>query len=140
MTKTVKEWLEGLDCSDLCTNVELVTVTIRVSAKTVLKFNGARYTQREAERIYLLGECPKEKFRRPNKTCFQYNGAEWYIAAYAPKENITPANKEFHPFGPTFLLMQWNIEGSKIDSYEKYPYDRLTMTVEVIKEKELAIS
>ena len=137
-TKTVKEWLEGLQVSDPCTNVESVTVTIHVSSKKALKFEGARYTQRGEERIYLLGECPKAQLKRPNKTCFTRFLDEWYIATYAPKANITPVNAEFHPFGPSFILMKWTAI-TRIDFHEKYSYDRLAMTVKIV-EKELATS
>jgi len=131
-TQTVKEWLEGLQVSDPCTNVESVAVTIHVSSKKTLTFEGARYTQRGQERFYLLGDCIKNELRRRNKSCFTFDNGEWYVATYSIKDNITPANAEFHPFGPTFLLMKWEVpDGTKIDEYEEYPYDRLAMTVKV---------
>jgi hypothetical protein len=92
---------------------------------------GDTYTE---ESIYCLGKLPKAKLKRnkPNPSaavCFPYNGHDWYIAAYMPKENLHEGNASFHPFGISFILRPWDIPNSKIDDYERKPYTRQEMRV-----------
>ena len=89
---------------------------------------GDEYTRRS---IHLLGAVPKHPH-----TCFPFEGKDWYVSCYMdPKtaKTLTPEQKAMNPFGVTFQISPWEIEGqpeSTIDQYERSPYHRKPMTVE----------
>ena len=135
---TVAKWLEKCGCE----NIQPVRVTIRGTT-----YNGARYADPKQPHVkdafYLIGEQPKRRVKRPNKTCFQFNGADWYVAGYwdghgadsvvfDASGNLVDYD-QYHPFGRNFILMPWSVpSGEPIDYYEQKPYDRFPMTVEEV--------
>ena len=84
-------------------------------------------------RIYLLGDRPV--FNR-ERVCFpSYEGLDWYVSGYCV--TFKPEQKKYHPFGKSFQILPWEIEGKpdcKIGSHELHPYLRVPMTVEFIEE------
>ena len=124
---TLCEYLTSLDC------VDVAPIRLKIGKTT---YEGARYRQNDEtrERIYLLGELPREKIRR-EATCFRFenDSRDWYVACYMPKENFKPENARFHPFGINFMLMPWDIS-EPIDRYnywrgEHKPYTRVAINV-----------
>lgn len=87
------------------------------------------------ECIYCVGDLPKP-YRGPKRNkypkgnvCFPFQGREWYVSGYMPKDNLKPENLQYHPFGVTFMLRPWNIPNSKLDDDERKPYNRIPMKV-----------
>ena len=83
----------------------------------------------EDRNLYLLGKVPKVK---RSKSCFPWEGKDWYVAAFYEGAEKT----SMQPFGRNCILAPWEIEKqpeSTIDQYEGKPYDRLPMTVEFLE-------
>lgn len=110
-----------------CTNVVGGTLTINGTA-----YVAAKYEQDgKPTRIYAIGERPKCYVKR-RATCFRFDdAADWYVAAYMPRENINTRNCDFHPLGANFLLSRWDLpSGVAIDAHnywrgEHKPYTRV---------------
>jgi len=86
------------------------------------------------ESIYCVGNLPKGyKPKRSNKVCYPSVGFDWYIACYlnAPVDDERMA--QYHPFGLSFILMPWDIDTVKIDSYEPKPYKRIPLQVDFLQ-------
>ena len=115
------------------------------------RYAAARYAQRctvppgcraytEGKRFYtqvayyIAGGLPAVK--RNGNVAFRIAGDshDWYVASYYPamngrKQACMVAPSEFHPFGAIWLLHPWDIEDSKIDTYERVPYKRVNVDV-----------
>ena len=139
--KTVVQWLEANKCYDVR------AVTVKIGAET---FSGASYRQDctppqgarnvavyTQEAIYLVGKLPKVYVRNRHKVAFTIAGGnrEWYVASYMPEDkggkqaDLIPSEfAEFHPFGASFQLMPWSVDG-KVDDGEPRLYTRVAITV-----------
>jgi hypothetical protein len=117
---------------------DVAMVTVTIGKQTWL---GARYRQRSGDRIYCIGFLPAKKAQRDH-VCFTRgsDSRDWYVAGYWPPQKgrkqsamaPAPSLAHYHPFGPSFILMAWDIPGqpeNKIDTYERKPYQRISMTV-----------
>ena len=74
--------------------------------------------------IYLVGDVPTVVKKR-RRTCFTFEGQDWYLAAHTGPV-LTPANST--PFGPFIIIDPWIAPG-KID--EEQPVRRVPMTVKL---------
>lgn len=136
--QTVSQWLSAMPH---IRNVQEVTITIGKST-----WHGAQYesvghytADMDAVRwgkkkagdeyvntmIYLVGTKPNHR-----RTCYKFadDARDWYCASYMLPENMKPEFAQFHPFGVTWQLAPWDIEGqpeSKIDDHEEKPYQRM---------------
>ncbi len=77
------------------------------------------------ECIIAIGERPKGKFA----LTMNFSGLvgcdyEWFVSSYMTQDRLTEENKQFHPFGITFQISPWNVQG-KVDDGEKKPYKRI---------------
>jgi hypothetical protein len=99
------------------------------------------------EMIYCAGPIPAVNRRgnvafrmvMPHKPASEQDARDWFLASYYPahkgrKPQSPPSpDSEFaryHPFGWNFLLSPWvEVNGVKIDSYARVPYNRYDMTV-----------
>lgn len=100
-------------------------ITLKDGSRVVKK-PGEDYTENRT--IYLVGRGPQG--RKWKKVALTADGQEWYFSSYIIKENIKPEHKEFHPFGETFMIAEWEVpDGSKIDHYEEQPYRRVPMQI-----------
>lgn len=137
------QWLSGLPG---CHDVKALTVTINKEGFVAAYYKQdlvapdncrkpGRYTR---EAVYCLGLLPK-MYRRTPCLAFTLNGdtRDWYIACYYPAfrhgkpEPLKPEFAHAHPFGPSFILMPWDLnDGSKIDTGMPDPYTRLPITME----------
>ena len=79
---------------------------------------GDVYIQRS---LYLVGVVPKV-VRQRRRTCFTFEGQDWYLAAHSGPSTKTP-------FGPFIIVSPWTCPG-KIDDGQR-PYRRVTMTVKL---------
>ena len=82
---------------------------------------GDVYIQRS---MYLVGEVPAVVKER-RRTCFIFEGQDWFLAAHSSPV-LTPANST--PFGPFIIIDPWTAT-SKID--DERPYRRVSMTVKL---------
>ncbi len=135
----VAAWL-GETCK--CENIRPVRVTIRGTTYEGAEYTDPKHPDSTTPRLYLLGEQPKSRLKRPNKTCFQRDGADWYVAGWyaGTDEDDTVFNEDgtirhfsqYHPHGRNYLLMPWRVPNDEpIDRYERKPY-RFPMTVEYV--------
>jgi len=143
---TLQEWLVN-ECN--CHDVRPVRVTIGEQSwegcyyKQTLEYQigmdavsrgdkkaGDKYTE---EAIYVIGKLPKVKYNKRGKVdldakvCFPLNGVDWYVSGYMLEENFKPENRQFHPFGVSFILRPWNIPNEAIDKYEQKKYLRIPL-------------
>ena len=130
--KDLVAWLESTgNCQDVYpVNVHLKDKTF-VSAAYISPHRVSKYD--DGLCYYCIGMDPRIDYKRPRKTCFRLDNDDWYIACYynqQPPENL----KQFHPFGHNFILMCWGNwpDDIKIDTYERKPYDRVTMAVDYL--------
>ncbi len=118
---------------------EVLPVTVTVEGKTL---PAARYTNEHGRTaIYVAGKLPPCKLRKGSTlTCFLVEGdpRDWYVACYYPqvkaRRQVAP-NPEFsarQPFGYSFILMPWDIEGESIDHYAPRTYKRVPVTVNLL--------
>lgn len=91
-------------------------------------YDGASYVQDGRRRLYLLGDKPPSSIGRNVAYRFDADLCDWYVAAYMPRENLTPENAQYHPCGPNFLLMPWDAPGT-IDAHARVPYRRMRATM-----------
>ena len=83
---------------------------------------GDVYIQRS---IYLVGNVPKV-VRQRRRTCFTFEGQDWFLAAHSDS-GIKPAERR--PFGPFIIIDPWTAS-SKIDDGQR-PYQRVPMIVKL---------
>lgn len=156
----LKAWLTKHDCH----HVRPVSVSLGTPRKTVTEvFDGCSYRRTLAYTAdmmavthgdkkagdtytevscYLLGERPKAVMPgapRHTKVCFRNSGAQdWYIAGWCSAASITDKNREFNPFGPSFIMKPWSLS-EPIDFYERHhvyhdrhvPYTRYSIIFDV---------
>ncbi len=79
------------------------------------------YIQRS---LYLVGNVPKVVKER-RRTCFTFEGQDWFLAAHSAP-GTKPAERR--PFGPFIIIDPWTAT-SKID--DERPYQRVPMTVKL---------
>lgn len=121
-------------------NVARATVTI---GRTT--YHGFRYEappgwggEPGEQRFYLLSNTPPPSSKR---CVYRIEGDEgdWFLGGWAtPETTNNPRFREFHPFGPYFLLMRWPHErrGDRIDDHDywgdrKVTRKRMLITVEI---------
>jgi hypothetical protein len=115
-----------------CRDVHAVRVTMaRIQAGQQLTYEGAQYVDTDDQpRLFLLGDLPKHKLRRPH-TCYVIDGIDWYVACFMSSERlamrIAGRPEDFHPFGPTFILLPWSLP-EPIDKWK--PYDRVPTIIQ----------
>lgn len=115
------EWLAAFDHTS---DVSEISVTIKGTT-----YVGARYTQNDSVRLYLLGALPA-CYRRSTRTAFVIDGEDWYIACYMEGGKIAADNAQYHPHGEHFMLCKWSVpSGDAIDRYEPTPYTRVPTTI-----------
>lgn len=138
----VVDWLKGLGHTK---DVQPVKVTLG-DGKSAKTYFGAKYITvlhytadmravtdgkhkageaYENEHFYLVGEHPWTMKNRRH-FCFPMAGYDWYISGYFDGRAIT----EHQPFGANFMLGKWDVpDGTKIDTYERFKYPRVAITV-----------
>ena len=95
---TLTKWLQSLNFT-----ARLVTINIGkqtwqgATGKTV---NGTPY-------IYALGKLPA-CYKRDNSIYLNLDGKDWCIVCYC--EKVEDQYKEYSPFGPTWLMHEWERE------------------------------
>lgn len=125
---TLAEWLTA--CGNI---VDIEPVRVRIGDES---WEACRYTQISEhdgkkyrnKRIYCVGNWPKSY--RPNRreggTCYPFEGRDWYVCCYI--KDIKPVFAPYHPFGPNFILGEWE-HSEPMDQYEQ-PYERIPMTLD----------
>jgi hypothetical protein len=114
MKNKVAEWLCSLPGT---TDVEPVTLTIDDET-----WEGARYTQRDQVRYYLVGLRPKSHKCRSACDCYRLPGdhRDWYVASYLDKELTDKTKQKYHPFGVNWIMMPWDAPGRIDDCVKRY--------------------
>ncbi len=128
-------------------DVTPMTLTIRGKSydacSYVAKFNtpvcpltGSIRARRLWRIIYCIGGLPSV-YRRNTRVAFSIAGdpSDWYIASYWPylyahmhKQDLSAVPGEHQPFGPNFLLTQWDVK-EPIDKYEPTKRQRVQITL-----------
>jgi hypothetical protein len=80
-------------------------------------------------RYYFLGPIPACRQRRQS-ICFTHNGRTLYLSSYMDANKLTPANKEYHPFGASFMLGIWSEQFGPIDAGSQFKYVRVPVKLE----------
>jgi hypothetical protein len=125
--KEVAQWLTGL-------GYEAQAVKVTIGDQT---WEGAVYMNPklgDGPRYYLVGDMPKWYGKSPG-SCYRLEGddADWYVICYMQQaDKLSDFHKPFHPFGNSWSIGRWEADG-KIDDYERSPYKRRPMTVEVVE-------
>lgn len=131
---TVAAWLESCGCTD----IQNVNVTIGDVTYRGTRYVDPKHASTDA-RIYCVGQHPtlypsrsNKNIRRKGSVCFRVEGAphEWYVGCYTDAKAVL--KEEYHPFGHSFILMQWNIPGKPdelIDTGLNVRYKRIPMVV-----------
>lgn len=103
-----------------CTNIQPVMVRIGRAI-----YSGARYSQNDERRVYVLGELPAS--HRLGKFVYAANEGEYYLTGYITESGIKPEFNAAHPFGANFLLSGWH------SKYETRKHPRKPMTVSEVE-------
>lgn len=109
----------------------VIPITLSVRGRT---WQGARYIQGGAVRLYMIGDLPPA-WRERKKTVFNIGRdlRDWYIAAHM-SEPIPAQYAEYHPLGASFILSAWEVPGGEsIDKYEAKPYTRVKAQLKRVK-------
>lgn len=91
-------------------------------------FGAQWFDKNGRENFALVGRRPKYHRNRSRRVCFTFGTAEYYVATWIESPACEDVRfRDFHPFGETFTLSEWN--HGKIDDHYERPYHRQKMTV-----------
>ena len=84
-----------------------------------------RATYTSSVRFTSWATCPRS-CRQRRRTCFTFEGQDWYLAAHS-NPGIKPADRT--PFGPFIIIDPWTCP--RQDRRRQRPYQRVPMTVKL---------
>ncbi len=123
----VVKWLTDLG------HLEATPVQVTLNKE---KYDGVSYINHAdlTRVIYIAGRTLPKEYKRSTSVCYDDStGQEWYVSGYI--EFIKPEHREYHPFGPNFMLRIWPKEFKSIDYGLNHKYKHYPFAVEVVGDK-----
>jgi len=145
----VANWLKGLPhihgvepCTVIIGDVKYPAARYRSTTKLDPSTRAYQEGKRTATStmIYCVGMLPKAYCQSTHKAFTGIDQYEWYVACYSgvlSKHNqAKQLASEYHPWGNSFQLSPWDVpDGQAIDHYERVPYKRLAVQVNMLSNK-----